>query len=252
MEKKKTPNQGTTRPNSGQILTLSFIVLGVGIVWSTCADDRAIEPEYESTPVSLTVCKPASSHFAFELRNSTPKVGKGRRKKEKKIVEEGIQKSRRRDIFFSSFRLDISWALRPILRHSPSNFATGRGCCHALNRRTTKRHGGRTIVRWRNLMYSSATGTIYIYCDNRILSALFIQKIKSYFAHLRFYILLGFFCLIRVFFVSENPIFQDVGQNFHIIFFFTHFFFSFFFYKLFFKYSFTLQKLCFTILGDSK
>ena len=154
---------------------------------------------WEPSPL-LTVRKPASSPFALELRNITPKVGEGRREKKKKIVEEGIQKSRRSDkrkftmmaalekrifkpfavhftkihfktllntkqlnkhclvlgcdiclipllpyhpialllqlfldlfalsfrpslitsIFFSSFRLDFSWALRPILRPSPS------------------------------------------------------------------------------------------------------------------------------------
>ena len=49
------------------------------------------------TPSPLTVRKPASSPFALELRNSTPKVGEGRRENKNKIVEEGIQKSRRSD-----------------------------------------------------------------------------------------------------------------------------------------------------------
>ena len=60
----------------------------------------------------------------------------------------------------------------------------------------------------------------------------------------------GFF--LGFFFFSKNPIFQEVGQIFHKNLFFSQGFFFLFFYNFFVKYPFTLQKLCFTILRNSK
>jgi hypothetical protein len=56
-----------------------------------------------------------------------------------------------------------------------------------------------------------------------------------------------FFFIIRVFF-SPKPYFSGVGQIFCT----ELFFYTFFFYNFFVKYPFTLQKLCFTILRNSK